>query len=154
MFPHRTLPEFLLGCVVEFWPEATVAQLNSQIQSAYYAKHTCYHADRHMNTHKSLASAHFLAYISIVASESVLCQGSVCVCMCMDAHVPSHWGICGNSELAVMAKLAIKLCQGRDPSEGCNVYHWALAQALCHGNPEFLANAEIMPLWKLELGRK
>lgn len=57
-------------------------------------------------------------------------------CMCMDAHVPSQWDICGNSELAVMAKLA-KMCQGRDPSEGCNMYHWDLAQALCHRNPEF-----------------
>lgn len=56
--------------------------------------------------------------------------------MCMDAHVPSQWDICGNSELAVMAKLA-KLCQGRDPSEGCNMYHCDLAQALCHRNPEF-----------------
>lgn len=63
-----------------------------------------------------------------LSPHKVHCARAACVCMCMDAHVPSHWDICGNCESAVMAKLAIKLCQGRDPSEGCNVYHRVLAQ--------------------------
>lgn len=71
------------------------------------------------------------AYVNAIASKkSAALLPGVSVCMCMDAHVPGHWDICGNSDLAVMAKLAIKSCQGRDPLEGCNVYHRALAQPL------------------------
>lgn len=35
------------------------------------------------------------------------------VCMCMDAHMPSRWDICGNRESAAQAKLAIELHRGR-----------------------------------------
>lgn len=82
-----------------------------------------------------------------LSPQKVHCARAACVCMCMDAHVPSHWDICGNCESAVMAKLAIKLCQGRDPSEGCNVYHRVLAQTpLSRGTWLFQQSWNLAPL--------
>lgn len=82
-----------------------------------------------------------------LSPHKVHCARAACVCMCMDAHVPSHWDICGNCESAVMAKLAIKLCQGRDPSEGCNVYHRVLAQTpLSRGTWLFQQSWNLAPL--------
>lgn len=64
--------------------------------------------------------------------------------MCMDAHMPSHWDICGNSELAVRAKLAIKLHQGENPWRDVmrTTELWLLL---------FFRNAEIMLLGRVLL---
>ena len=89
-------------------------------------------------THNKVGQQAILGPMEMLSPVNVHYAIGECVCMCMDAHVPSYWDIC---ELALTAKLAIKLCHGRDPSEGCNVYHRALAQTLCHWNHEISANA-------------
>ncbi len=135
-------------CVINIsaWRHSDSITLTDPVTNLSY---TCTLPCRQTHAKSSRAPLHSVAYRNAVASKSIFAKGErVCVCMCMDAHVPSHWDICGNSESAVMAKLAIKLCQGRDPSEGCNVYHWTLAPAICPGIPYFSGRAEIMLLWR------
>lgn len=73
-------PPVLCWCVtnISVWTSG-VKPLNPLVQSTYHEKHTCCHADRHMQTHQSRARGHSVAYMNAVASESALCQSSVCV---------------------------------------------------------------------------
>lgn len=82
-YPHHSPPDSLWNkhICLKFWLEAKVSWLNSRIHSTHHAKHIYSHGDRHMLTEQSQARGHSsgLYTVNAVASESVLCQGRVCV---------------------------------------------------------------------------
>lgn len=100
----------------EFWPGATATH-----------RHT-HHATRNIFVSMPTDNTPISSSTYFVPEESVV-HG------CSSSKPLGHLCVGSNDQVGH------KLCHGRDPSEDCNVYHWALARARCHWNPEFLANA-------------